>query len=501
MAEQAAAAVQAAEGAAGAVAGAARQVAQAAPVIDFSANGFWGGVTLKITDSRIAAGVVAGASAVGLALVLSRFYRDNRDDVDDIIRRVIERLKRRPRRDGGEPQLDPEVVAIEEGSLYVHVGFRSEDGYDFFNALYDQEYIQTRLKEEFKTLGFPGEIRVSLERSQVPGREEEERAGRVDPGVAELFRSMRIQDVSFHPTTLVTESESGIETGSVSAQSGVSSEDVPEGPLRSRRLRLQPYRDSPTAQRLIQACKAMERGAEMVTSSLYRDAAGLTLLAEGIIMSEVMSSEDCNNFFYGPDGLRLEKHQMNSLITTQLKHDPGDSSCLFLQGALLPWGDNRVERLRQTVNTILQNGEADPLHPYLHHICCMLAYRINIAYAQPGPDLAALATALMYKSDHPPTMYWAAVCSFDVSNLDAIQQFHHYLRAAPPDDPYVPAAHYLLTDLYAGQKPVDLEKVETHYRRGEEAEKNRLPVFNTVYLGLKVAARAIPSIVKLPDMM
>ncbi|XP_078574009.1 uncharacterized protein LOC144860575 [Branchiostoma floridae x Branchiostoma japonicum] len=482
MAVAATGAVQAVEGAAGAVADTARQVAQAAPVIDFSANGFWGGVTLKITDSRIAAGLVAGASAVSLATLLYLFYRDNRDDADDAIRDVIERRRRRrrrPRRDGGEPQLDPEVVAIEEGSLYVHVGFRSEDGYDFFSALYDQEYIQTRLKEEFKTLGFPGEIRVSLERSQVPGREEEEeeRAGRVDPGVAQMFRRMRIQDVSFHPTTLLTESESGIETASVSAQSGASSEDVPEGPLRGWRLRLQPYRDSPTAQCVIQASRTMERGAEILTISGYTDAAGLTLLAEGIVMWEALGPEDCNYFLYDPDCLRLDKDQMNNFITTQLKHNPGDSSCLFLQGALLPWGDSRVERLRQTVNTILQNGEADPLHPYLHHICCMLAVSISIATDQPGPALAAFATALMYKSDHPPTLFWTALCSMKVSTPDAIQHLHHYLRAAPPCDSRVPDAHYFLTILYGAQQPVDREKVKTHYRRGQEAEGNLLPVF------------------------
>eukprot|EP00058_Branchiostoma_floridae_P015950 XP_002601438.1 hypothetical protein BRAFLDRAFT_81313 [Branchiostoma floridae] len=484
MAEEAADAVQAVEGAAGAVAGAVRQVAQAAPVIDFSANGFWGGVTLKITDSRIAAGVVTGASAVGLALVLSRFYRDNRNDVDDIIRRVIERLKRRPRRDEGEPQLDPEVVAIEEGSLYVHVGFRSEDGYDFFSALYDQEYIQTRLKEEFKTLGFPGEIRVSLERSQVPGREEEEeRAGRVDPGVAQMFRRMRIQDVSFHPTTLLAESESGIETASLSAQSGVSSEDVPEGPLRGWRLRLQPYRDSPTAQRLIQACRIMERGAETLVSSGYKDAAGLTLLAEGIIMWESMSPVDYNHFLYSPDCLQLEKKRL------KLKRSPTDSSYLFLQGALLPFGDKRVKFQRQTVNTILQNGDEDPLHPYLHHICCMLALSIAKTTDQPGPVLAAFATALMYKSDHPPTLYWAALCSRGVSRSDAIQQLDHYLRVAPPCDYKVPFAHYYLAVLYGEQQPVDREKVETHCRRGQEAEKNMPPVLSAPPAWLKDEAK------------
>ncbi|CAH1243926.1 Hypp7168 [Branchiostoma lanceolatum] len=390
------------------------------------------------SDPRIAAGVVVGASAVGLALALSRFYRDNRDDADDAIRDVIERRRRRrrrPRRDGEELQPDPEVVAIVEGSLYVHVGFRTEDGYEFFSALYAQEYIQTRLKEEFKTLGFQGEIRVSLERSQVPGRqeEEEERAGRVDPGVAEMFRRMRIQDV--------------------------------------------PYRDSPTAERLIQACRTMERGAEMLTSSGYSDAAGLTLLAEGIIMWEVIDPEDCKLFLYDPDCLHLDKKRLDHLTSTQLKHNPADSSCLFLQGALLPWGDNRVDRLRQTMNTILQNGEKDPLHPYLHHISCMLALSLRAAADQPALALAAFATALMYKSDHPPTLFWTAECSMKVSKSDAIQQFHQYLRAAPPCDPNVPIAHYNLTVLYGEQQPVDREKVETHYRRGQEAEKNKLPVF------------------------
>ncbi|XP_019642113.1 PREDICTED: uncharacterized protein LOC109483522 [Branchiostoma belcheri] len=480
MAEAAAGAAQALEGAAGAVAGAARQ---AAPVIDFSANGFWGGVTLKITDPRIAAGVVVGASAVGLALAMSRFYRDNRDDADDAIRDVIERRRRqrrRPRRDGGELQPDPEVVAIEEGSLYVHVGFRTEDGYDFFSALYDQEYIQTRLKAEFKTLGFQGELKVILERSQVPGREKE-RAGRVDPGVAEMFRRMRIRDTSFHPTTtLLTESESGIETASVSAQSGVSSEDVPEGPFRRFRLPLQPYRDSPTAQRHIQACRTLERGAELLTGSGYTDPAGLTLLVEGLVMWELFDDGSCHYFLYDPDNLQLDKKRLNNLTSTQLEHSPGDSSCLFLQAALLPDGDSRVERLRQTVNTILQNGEEDPLHPYLHNISCMLALSIWENTGQPGPALAAFATALMYKSDHPVTLYWTALCSMDVSKSDAIQQFHQYLRVAPPCDVAVPHAHYHLTVLYGEQQPVDREKVEAHYRWGQEAEKNRLPVLPDV---------------------
>ncbi|KAI8490063.1 hypothetical protein Bbelb_321330 [Branchiostoma belcheri] len=421
---------------------------KAAPVIDFSVTGHWGGVTLKITDSRIAAGVVAGASAVGLVLALSRFYRDNRDDVDDIIRRVIERLKRRPRRDGGEPQPDPEVVAIEEGSLYVHVGFRTEDGYDFFSALYDQEYIQTRLKAEFKTLGFQGELKVILERSQ-----------------------------SFRPTTLLTKSESGIETASVSAQSGVSSEDVPEGPLERYRLALQPYLDSAIAQREIQGCRIAERGAELLTGSGYTDPAGLTLLAEGIIMWGLFNSENCNYFLYDPDCLQLDKKRLNHLTSTQLEHSTTDSSCLFLQAALLPWGHSRVARLRQTVNTILQNGEEDPLHPYLHHISCMLAESIQMATGQPGPALAAFATALMYKSDHPRTLVCTAWCSMKVSTSDAIQQFHQYLRVAPPCDVYVPDAHYNLTVLYGEQQPVDREKVETHYRRGQETEKNMLPVF------------------------
>ncbi|KAI8509863.1 hypothetical protein Bbelb_122910 [Branchiostoma belcheri] len=343
---------------------------RAAPVIDFSANGFWGGVTLKITDPRIAAGIVVGASAVGLALALSRFYRDNRDDADDAIRDVIERRRRRrrrPRRDGGELQPDPEVVAIEEGSLYVHVGFRTEDGYDFFSALYDQEYIQTRLKAEFKTLGFQGELKVTLERSQ-----------------------------SFRPTTLLSESESGIETASVSAQSGVSSEDVPEGPLRWHRLALQPHRDSPTAERLIQGCRTMERGAELLTGSGYTDPAGLTLLAEGLIMWGIVSPEDCHSFLYDPDCLQLDKKRLNHLMSTQLENSPAGSSCLFLQAALLPEGDSRVERLRQTMDTILQNGEEDPLHPYLHFISCILADSIRMATDQPGPALAAYATALMY---------------------------------------------------------------------------------------------------------
>ncbi|XP_019642115.1 PREDICTED: uncharacterized protein LOC109483523 [Branchiostoma belcheri] len=476
MAEAAAGAAQALEGAAGAVAGAARQ---AAPVIDFSANGFWGGVTLKITDPRIAAGIVVGASAVGLALALSRFYRDNRDDADDAIRDVIERRRRRrrrPRRDGGEPQPDPEIVAIEEGSLYVHVGFRTEDGYDFFSALYDQEYIQTRLKAEFKTLGFQGELKVILERSQVPGREEEERAGRVDPGVAEMFRRMRIQDVSFHPSTLLPESESGIETASGYAQSEVSSEDVPDGPLRRRRLRLQPYRDSPTAKRLIQGSRTAENGAELLTGSGYTDPAGLTLLVKGIIMWHRLYSDHCNRFLYHLSYLQLDKKQLNHLTSTQLEHNPADSSCLFLQAALLPEGDSRVARLRQTVNTILQNGEEDPLHPYLHNISCMLAFSIWIATHQPGPALAAFATALMYKSDCPVrTLFWTAMCSVDVSASDGIQQFHQYLRAAPPCDEDVSHAHYRLTALYGEQQPVDREKVETHYRSGQEAEKNMLP--------------------------
>ncbi|KAI8509862.1 hypothetical protein Bbelb_122900 [Branchiostoma belcheri] len=65
----------------------------------------------------------------------------------------------------------------------------------------------------------------------------------------------------------------------------------------------------------------------------------------------------------------------------------------------------------------------------------------------------------------------------DVSTSDAIQQFHQYLRVAPPCDMFVPHAHYHLTALYSEQQPVDREKVETHYRRGQEAEKNRLPGF------------------------
>ncbi|KAI8514005.1 hypothetical protein Bbelb_083290 [Branchiostoma belcheri] len=476
MAEEAAGAAQALEGAVGAAAGAARQVV---PVIDFSATGHWGGVTLKITDSWIAGGVVVGLSVVGLAHALSHFYRDNRDDVDDIIRRVIERIKRRPRRDGGEPQLDPEVVAIEEGSLYVHVGFRTEDGYDFFSALYDQEYIQTRLKAEFKTLGFQGEIKVILERSQVPGREKEERVGRVDPGVAEMFKRMRIQDVSFRPGRLPTGSDSGVETASVSSQSEVSSEDVSGQPV-SGSLLLPPYRDSQTGRRIFQASRALESAAELLTSSGYTDLTGLSRLAEGFIMLESIHPEDYNAIFYDPNFSRLidvDKKRLSQLTSTQLERNPTDSSCLFLQGALLCEGDSRVERFRQTVNTILQNGEEDLLHPYLHHISCMLAVSIGLVTEEPGPVFAALATALMYKSDHLPTLFFTACCSMFVgaSWSDVVQQFHQYLRVAPPCDVHMPGAHYLLAVLYSKQQPVDREKVETHYRMGQEAEKNSLP--------------------------
>ncbi|CAH1243938.1 Hypp7171 [Branchiostoma lanceolatum] len=255
---------------------------------------------------------------------------------------------------------------------------------------------------------------------------------------------------------------------------GVASEEVPEGPLKSLRLSLQPYKETPSAQKIIEGCRLMEAGAELLNNSGYTDTEGLKKVVEGFVVQERLTARSYERFLYSPDHLGLDRTRLTKLITTQLHHNPTDSTCLFLQAALLPFDDTRVQEMRKVVDVIVENGEEDPLHKYLHHVYCVLGDSLlNLYRDSPSCALPAFTTALMYKRDYPTAIHLAAECSMVLSPQDAVEQFQRYLQLAPPHDKRVHWAHYFLAILYSRQS--EPEKAEEHYRLAVEAEDKRLP--------------------------
>eukprot|EP00058_Branchiostoma_floridae_P003448 XP_002588936.1 hypothetical protein BRAFLDRAFT_89125 [Branchiostoma floridae] len=147
----------------------------------------------------------------------------------------------------------------------------------------------------------------------------------------------------------------------------------------------------------------------------------------------------------------------------------------------LPYGHSRQQAINHVIDIVLQHGETDPMYKHLASIYFALGLTIWETTRQPAPALSAYASALMHKSDHLPTMYLTAVCSLDVSVPQAIRQFHHYIHTAPTDHQWVPYAHYLLVTLYGQQDPsVHRDRILHHYNMAQQADRNRLPVFNPV---------------------
>ncbi|XP_078574987.1 uncharacterized protein LOC144861134 isoform X2 [Branchiostoma floridae x Branchiostoma japonicum] len=254
----------------------------------------------------------------------------------------------------------------------------------------------------------------------------------------------------------------------------VASEEVSEGPLKSLRLSLQPYRETPSAKKIIKGCRLMETGAEILNISGYTDAEGLIKIVEGFMLQERLTARSYERFLYSPDYLGLDRARLAELMTAQLHNDPADSTCLFLQGALLPFDETRVQEMRKVADVVVQNGEDDPLHKYLHHVYCVLGDSLlNLYRDSPACALPAFTSALMHKRDYPTAVHLAAECSMVLSPPDAIEQFHRYLQLAPPCDKRVHWAHYFLAILYSRQAQQD--KAEEHYNLAVQAEEKRLP--------------------------
>ncbi|XP_035699861.1 uncharacterized protein LOC118432409 [Branchiostoma floridae] len=259
-------------------------------------------------------------------------------------------------------------------------------------------------------------------------------------------------------------------------ESAVTPEDVPDGPLKWLRLKLQPYKSSPSARKMIKGCEAMESGAEILINSEYTEPDGVVKIVEGFMIEERLNHRNFRRFLFDSDRLNLDQERLSTLLSSQQEQSPAYSSCLLLQTAPLPVDENRATSMRKVVEVILKKGEEDPLHKYLHHVYCMLGGTIlEMNYDDPSPALPACTSALTYKPDYALAVHLAAECSMVLSPPDAIEQFHRYLQLAPPCDKRVHWAHYFLAILYSRQSEPD--GAEEHYRLAMEKEKNLLPTF------------------------
>ncbi|XP_019628345.1 PREDICTED: uncharacterized protein LOC109472920 [Branchiostoma belcheri] len=497
-----------------------------ATVLERKKEGGFGGASIRIQDTGLAAAAIVGGVTVGAshvasqvtqspvivlgtgiaagAMSLAAFWLANRMKADKAICKAVEK-------DG-----HIEVEKIEGGSLLVHVKFLSQTGYWVLRALNekihqgtDRTCLQLLLEDELRKIGWTGPIQVGLEGwwfADEEGQEEEEAEEEAGTEQEERWEWAGMVEKQSVPPSVTTE-DSGLpeDVSSVATMSITSAGEVEEGPLKWLRARLQKHKDSPTARRRIKAYRSWEEGAELLTSSGYTDLGGVKALVQGFMLRDMTPPDYTSTVLYEQSYLNLNKAQLKQLMTSQLQADPTDSTCLLLTALQLPFGDSRVQTLQQVVDAILQHGPGDWLYQHLHHIYCYLGVAIWRASPQPKPtmisklfkgsnlptvDLAALAKALstldsslMYKQDHLETVYCTAVLSKEVSETEAIRQFEHFLRLAPECDYIVPDAHYHLATLYHQQQ--DRQKVIHHFTRGQQAEANRLPVFAEVPRSIK----------------
>ncbi|CAH1270648.1 Hypp4376 [Branchiostoma lanceolatum] len=469
------------------------QPALQATVLEKREGGF-GGATIRIQDTGLAAATIVGGVTVGASYVASQatqspagivgsgivagamslaaFYLANRLKTDKAICKAVEK-------DG-----HIEVERIEEGSLLVHVKFLSRAGYWIlrtFNERIHQETdrtcLQLLLEDELQKIGWTGPIQVGLEGwsfAGEEGQEEEQEAGTEQE--AERWELAGMLEKQSVPLSVTTKGDSGLpdDVSYVAAMSISSAGEVGEGPLKWQRASLQKHKDSPTAQRFIKVYRSWEEGAEILTSSGYTNLEG--------------------------SYLNLNKGKLKQLTSSQLQVDPTDSTCLLLTALQLPYGDSQVQTLQQVINAVLQHGPGDWLYQHLNHNYCYLGAAIWNASPQPkrsdlpttnmsalAKALSAMASSLMYKQDHLNTVYYTAVLSKEVSETEAIRQWEHFLSLAPECDLFVPYAHYHLATLYNQQQ--DRQKVIQHFTRGQQREANRLPVFGEVPRHIKDPAR------------
>ncbi|XP_078660650.1 uncharacterized protein LOC144905113 [Branchiostoma floridae x Branchiostoma belcheri] len=497
-----------------------------ATVLERKKEGGFGGATIRIQDTGLAAAAIVAAATVGGSLAASQvtqspaiavgtgiaagamslaaFWVANRSKADTAIRKAVEK-------DG-----HIEVEKIEGGSLLVHVKFLSQTGYWVLRALNekihqgtDRTCLQLLLEDELRKIDWTGPIQVGLEGwwfADKEGQEEDEAAETEQE--EERWEWAGMMEKQSVPPSVTTEADSGLpeDVSSVAAMSITSAGEVEEGPLKWDRARLQKHKDSPTAQRFIKVYRSWEEGAEILTSSGYTDLGGVKALVQGFMLDDIEPPDFTSTVLYEQSSwLNLNKAQLKQLMTSQLQADPTDSTCLLLTALQLPYGDSQVQTLQQVVDAVQQHGPGDWLYQHLHYIYCYLGLAIWEASPQPKPtmisklfkgsnlptvDLAALAKALsnmasslMYKQDHLNTVYLTALLSKRVSETEAIRQFEHLLRLAPECDRHVPYAHYHLATLYNQQQ--DRQKVIHHFTRGQEREANRLTGFVEVLRSIK----------------
>ena len=131
------------------VAGGAVEASKA--VFDLSLQtGLFGGssVAIKIDNAWLAAGMASGL------LSLAAFYIYRKYPSHNAIRNGLE---------GNENgEVDPVVRAIEEGSILVDLFCRTEKSFLSFVNDFETKRTKLRLEEEFRKIGFSGELEVTI---------------------------------------------------------------------------------------------------------------------------------------------------------------------------------------------------------------------------------------------------------------------------------------------------------------------------------------------------
>ncbi|XP_035689825.1 uncharacterized protein LOC118425113 [Branchiostoma floridae] len=270
--------------------------------------------------------------------------------------------------------------------------------------------------------------------------------------------------------------------------------ELQEGPLKRRRAKLLQHKDSTTAWTRLRAYSCLEKGAAMVTTGGYQEGEGVEHLLEGVILMGAVTPDDVTGILYHQSWLHLDKPNLNQLTSTQLQANPDSTPCLLIQALQLPYGYSRQQAINHVIDLVLQHGETDPIYKHLAYMYRAFGHTIWQTTKQPALALSACASALMHKSDHLTTLFIIAECSRDVSVLQAIRQFHHYIHTVPdPKDHYwVPDAHYHLVTLYGQQDPsVHRDRILHHYNMAQQTDRNRLPVHGPVPSGLKDQARRV----------
>ncbi|CAH1237819.1 Hypp5447 [Branchiostoma lanceolatum] len=495
----------------------------------------WGRVVLRIYNERLAAGV---GIAAGFGIGIAAFYTGNLDLALPAIRRAIERRDPDNPDQPADPQVGE---GVREGSLLVPVIFYSQLGYQYFTSILNGPFLKACLQTELEKVGYKEPIDVSVEKWELPNLQEggagplmgmmgEER-------VLGWLAELQISEKASIPSTAAGDSGIPEDVSSVAGVSTVASwEDVEEeetagpsqakrarlpqqppaqvtptaqqaelqegplkrlrarllqhkdsptaqqaelqeGPLKRLRARLLQHKDSPTAQTWLKACSCLERGEAMVTRGGYQEGEGVEHLLEGLVLMEFGAHTVVNTILYGQSRLHLDKPKLDQFTSTQLQANPDSTPCLLLQALQLPYGHSRQQAINHVIDVVLQHGETDPMYKHLAYMYCALGYTIWQTTRQPAPALSACASALMYKSDHLPTLFLTAECSWDVSVPQAIRQFHHFIHTAPTDHHAVPRAHYCLVTLYGQQDPsVHRDRILHHYNMAQQADRNRLPV-------------------------